>query len=101
MEPKNLYAGKLIVDIVTVVENDTEKIMTKQAHENLDGELFDEIRALLGAKGYISQSIGATLEDQGDVCERNLEVYESNVAEATRRANGIYNKVNEIVIDMS
>lgn len=101
MESKNLYVGKLTVEIATVVEKETEEVMTEKAHENLGGELFDEIMALLGAKGYVSQSIGATLENTGDVSKKNLEIFESNKLEATRRANAIYNKASQIKIDMS
>lgn len=28
----NLYKGKLVVDIVTAVETDTEEVMTEKAH---------------------------------------------------------------------
>jgi hypothetical protein len=32
----NLYKGKLVVDIVTAVETDTEEVMTEKAHEGFE-----------------------------------------------------------------
>ncbi len=99
LSSKNLYRGKLVVDLVTAVEtNDVEKVMTDQAHQGFATELFDEIMALLGAKGYITQSIGATLENKGVAYDVELEVIEKNRLECIRRAESVYNKANRITI---
>lgn len=99
MSSKNLFKGKLVVDIVTAVETSDDKAMTDQAHEGLATELFDEIMALLGAKGYITQSIGATLINNGVAYDSELELIERNRLESIKRAESIYNKANQIIIN--
>jgi hypothetical protein len=99
---KNLYRGNLVLDLVAAVEtNEDEKVMTDQVHEELGGELFNEIMALVGAKGYITQSIGATLKNEGEAHEVELAVIEEGKLESTRRAKSIYNKANRIRIDLT
>jgi ribosomal protein S8 len=90
----NLYKGKLVVDIVTAVETDTEEVMTEKAHEGFATELFDEIMALLGAKGYCAKSIGATLKNAGKADEVQLKLIESNKKEAIKAVEKIYSKAN-------
>lgn len=94
----NLYKGKLVVDIVTAVETDTEEVMTEKAHEGFATELFDEIMALLGAKGYYVASIGATLKDAGKADEVQLKIIESNKKESIKAVERIYNKSNIRII---
>lgn len=99
MSSKNLFKGKLVVDIVTAVETSDEKTMTDQAHEGFATELFDEIMALLGAKGYITQSIGATLKNKGTAYDTELQLIEKNRLESIKRAKSIYNKANKVIIE--
>lgn len=98
MSSMNLYRGKLVVDLVTAVKTSDEKAMTDQAHEGFATELFDEIMALLGAKGYITQSIGATLENKGAADDVALEVIEKSRLKSIQRAESVYNKANRITI---
>lgn len=86
------------MDIVTAVKTSDEKAMTDQAHEGFATELFDEIMALLGAKGYITQSIGATLENKREAYDYEVEQIEKDRLKSIDRANSIYNKANRIVI---
>jgi hypothetical protein len=90
----NLYKGKLVVDIVTAVETDTEEIMTEKAHEGFATELFDEIMTLLGAKGYCTELIGATLKNAGKADEVQLKVIQSETKKAMKEVEKIYNKSN-------
>ncbi len=99
MPSMNLYKGKLVVDIVTAVKTSDEKTMTDQAHEGFATELFDEITALLGAKGYISHSIGADLKNSGVACDIELELIGRDRLESINRAKSVYNKANQVVID--
>jgi len=95
---KNLYKGKLVVNIITAVETNDKKIMTDQAHENFTSELFNEIMAIVGAKGYITQSIGVTLEDRGAAHETQIESIERNKSDALKKAASVYSKCNRISI---
>ncbi|MBU5466277.1 hypothetical protein KQI49_05450 [Virgibacillus sp. MSJ-26] len=98
MSSMNLYRGKLVVDIVTAVKTNDEKAMLDQAHEGFATELFDEIMALLGAKGYITQSIGATLENMREAHDYEVEQIEKDKLKSIDRANSVYNKANRITI---
>lgn len=101
MSSMNLYKGNLVIDIVTAVKSsDEEKTMTNQAHEGFTPELTNEIMALLGAKGYISQSFGVTLENQGVAYDTELELIEKNKQECKKRAELVYNKANRISIKL-
>jgi len=97
----NLYKGNLIVDLVTAVDTNDEKTMTNQAHEAFSPELMNEIMAILGAKGYITQSIGMRLENQGPLDDTDLQLINKNKREATEKAESVYNKANRITIDLS
>src|SRR5699024_10749962 len=97
----NLYKGNLIVDLVTAVDTNDEKTMTNQAHEAFSPELMNEIMAILGAKGYITQSIGMRLENQGPLDDTDLQLINKNKSEATEKAESVYNKANRITIDLS
>lgn len=94
----NLYKGKLVIEIVTAVKSSDEKTMTDQVHEGFKPELTNEIMALLGAKGYISQSFGVTLENQGVAYDAELELIEKETQKSIRRAESVYNKANRITI---
>lgn len=101
MSSKNLYGGKLVVELVTAVEsNKVEKFMADQAHEGFATEVFDEIMAILGAKGYITGSIGATLENKGVAHDYELEMIEKTELECRTKAKSIYNKKNRISIKL-
>lgn len=100
MATMNLYKGKLVVDIVTAVETDEEKAMMDKAHEGFSTELFNEIQALLGAKGYISHSIGVTLENDGEASDIDLKMIQKDRVESERKAKSIYNKANRISISI-
>lgn len=98
MSSMNLFKGKLVIDLVAAVKSGDEKTMTDQAHEGFTPELTNEIMALLGAKGYISQSFGVTLENQGVAYDTELELIEKETQECKKRAKLVYNKANRISI---
>ena len=100
MSSVNLYKGKLVIEIVAAVKTSDEKTMTDEAHEGFTPELTNEIMALLGAKGYISQSFGVTLEDKGVAYDVELELIEKEKQESIRRAESVYNKANRITIKL-
>ena len=97
----NIYKGKLIANIMTAVEHDDEEKMTEKAHEDFTTELFKEIKALLGARGYISHDIGADLKNIGRASKDNLALIEKSKLEARRKADDVYNKANSITIKFS
>ena len=92
----NLYKGKLVVDLVTAVETNSEEKMTEKAHEKFTSELFDELMALVGANGFLINSIGADLVNIGEANEVQLKLIESSTEEAEEKAKDIYNKANII-----
>lgn len=90
----NLYKGKMVIDISSLVESNNEKDMTNEAHEDLTTELFDEIMLLLGAKGYRVLSIGATLKNAGLAKETDIVIGKKDKEEAMKNINKVYNKAN-------
>lgn len=91
----NLYQGKLVFDIVTAVdEKSEESVMKNDAHENFTDELFQELRALIGAKGYQVLGIGANLENFGKADQGQLKSLEVSKKEASAKVKRIYNKAN-------
>lgn len=90
-----LYQGKLVFDIVTAVEENSEEAeMKNDAHENLTNELFQELRALIEANGYQVLSIGANLENFGKADQAQLKSLEESKKEANDKVKEIYNKAN-------
>ena len=96
-----LYKGQLVVDIMTVVNMNSEEKMTEEAHEGITFELFDEITTLIGAKGYLTPSIGATLESNGEASVGQIQAITRNEIGAMRAAESLYNKANRIRIQIS
>lgn len=92
----NLYQGELFLKLETAVETNNEEVMTKKAHEGFQSDLFDEIKSLLGAKGYICNEIGVTLKNAGKADRATLKYIESSKKRAIDERELIYNKLNTI-----
>ncbi|WP_188453362.1 hypothetical protein [Virgibacillus oceani] len=90
----NLYKGKIVIDVSSLVESNNEEIMTEEAHESLSSELFAEIMLVLGANGYRVTSIGATLKDTGVAKDKDIEIVRSSNEESQKNINRVYNKAN-------
>ncbi|MED1490841.1 MULTISPECIES: hypothetical protein [Bacillus] len=90
----NLFKGRMVIELSTLVDTNNEEIMTEQAHDGLTSELFNEIMILLGAKGYFVGSIGATLEDSGKAKDEDFILIKSNTDKALRDIHQVYNKAN-------
>lgn len=72
--------------------------MTQKVHAGFTSELFSEIQALLGSKGYISYSIGADLRNIGEATEETIALLKEDEHKYARRAEAVYNKANRVVI---
>lgn len=98
MSSMNIYRGKMVIDVVTAVESNNEEVMTEKAHDRFTTELMDKIQAVLGAEGYITESIGAALENNGKASDLDLDVIKKEKIEGERRVN-LY-KLKQVVIDL-
>ncbi|TWT00135.1 hypothetical protein [Planomicrobium sp. CPCC 101079] len=90
-----IYDGRLFIDVSTLVEHSEEEEMKNKAHENFTSELFNELRILLGNKGYMTGVIGVNLEHVDSPKEHDIKLIESQVTEAKRQINSVYNKAND------
>ncbi|MDQ0246505.1 hypothetical protein J2S09_004109 [Bacillus fengqiuensis] len=90
----NTFQGKMVIEVSTLVKTSSEKLMSDEAHKGLTSELFKEIRLLLGAKGYLTGSIGATLKDAGEAEDNDIVLINSNTEEAIKDIHYVYNKAN-------
>ncbi|PLT33656.1 hypothetical protein [Bacillus sp. V5-8f] len=89
-----IYSGKLIIDLATIVEDAEENIMKNNAHEALTSELMHEVRVILGAAGYLAGSVGATLEKVEDVNASDYSMIKSYVKQSKKDVHQVYNKAN-------
>lgn len=89
-----IYSGKLVIDLATIVESDEEKVMKINAHEALSSELMQELRVILGAAGYLAGSVGATLEKVEDVNTNDYSMIKSYVKQSKKDVHRVYNKAN-------
>jgi hypothetical protein len=89
-----IYAGKLVIELVTSVNSEDEETMTGNAHAGLSKELFEEIKTLLGASGYMMCSMGSTLTKVGDPKPGYLDVIKKHVDRAKKDIHWLYNKSN-------
>ncbi|WP_312098439.1 hypothetical protein [Niallia sp.] len=93
-----IYSGKLTIEIATLVEKAGEKEMTNKAHEALTTELLQELRAILGAAGYMASSLGATLEKVENAKPSYSSVIASEVEKSKKEVLKVYNKANSTTI---
>lgn len=91
---KQIYSGKLVIDLATIVESDEEKVMKNNAHEALSSELMQELRVILGAAGYLAGSVGATLEKVDNVSLSDHSIIKSFVEQSKKDVHQVYNKAN-------
>lgn len=89
-----VYAGKLVIDLATIVEDSEDNIMKNNAHEALSSELVDELRMILGAAGYFAGSVGATLEKVEEANTNEYSMIKSYVKQSKKDAYRVYNKAN-------
>ncbi|MDI7740595.1 hypothetical protein QMK38_01155 [Lysinibacillus fusiformis] len=92
----NLYKGKLVAEIVTVVNTNNEEKMTEYAHEGVTFELLEEIQTLLAANGYYTISVGAKLENEDNATNNQIEIIKRNEIDGIRKAKSLYNKANRV-----
>ena len=90
-----VFDGRLFIDVSTLVERSEGEDMKNKAHENFTSELFTELRILLGNKGYMTGIIGVNLEHVDPSTENDVKLIKSQVDEAKRRINNVYNKAND------
>ncbi|MGE7923358.1 hypothetical protein ACQKND_09245 [Viridibacillus arvi] len=92
-----LYKGSIVINILTAVENnEDERVMRNDAHENITNDLLNELMALVGAKGYLVGSISADLKNNGEANNRHIGLIEESTKEAKIKTDHIYNKANTI-----
>nr|WP_276519697.1 hypothetical protein [Bacillus infantis] len=89
-----VYSGKLVIDLATIVEDAEDNIMKNNAHEALTSELMDELRVILGAAGYLAGSVGATLEKVKDANTNDYSMIKSYVKQSKKDIHRVYNKSN-------
>ncbi|WP_270363303.1 hypothetical protein [Bacillus paranthracis] len=89
-----VYAGKLVIDLATIVDDADENIMKNNAHEALTSELIHELRIILGAAGYLAGSVGATLEKVKDANPNDYSMIKSYVEQSKKDVLRVYNKAN-------
>lgn len=89
-----IYSGKLLIDIATLVESVGEKEMTNKAHEALTTELMTELRSILGAAGYMAGSVRATLEKVDNPKTSDFSMISSVVEQSKKEVHKVYNKAN-------
>lgn len=89
-----VYSGKLVIDLATIVEDAEENIMKSNAHEGLTSELMHELRLILGVAGYSAGSVGATLEKVEDVNESDYSMIKSYVKQCKKDVHRVYSKAN-------
>lgn len=89
-----IYSGKLVIELATLVELADKDAMDEKAHEGLTSELFKEISLLLGNKGYMTGSMGATLEYVETPREHDFALVKSSIEAAKEQVNQVYNKAS-------
>ncbi len=89
-----VFSGKLVIDLATVVENDNNKAMEEEAHQELTDELFNELKLLLGSRGYWASSIGVTLVEDENSEVSTIKVIKSKTDKAKKDIYKVYNKAN-------
>lgn len=89
-----IYSGKLSIEIATLVESAGEKEITSKAHEALTTEIMTELRAILGAAGYMAGAVGATLEKVENPKTSDFSMISSVVEQSKRDVQKVYNKAN-------
>ncbi|AQX53057.1 hypothetical protein [Priestia flexa] len=89
-----VYSGKLVIDLATIVDDADENIMKNNAHEALNSEVTHELRTILGAAGYFAGSVGATLEKVEDANPNDYSMIKSYVEQSKKDVQRVYNKAN-------
>ncbi|MFD2215313.1 hypothetical protein [Metabacillus endolithicus] len=89
-----VYSGKLVIDLATIVNDADKNIMKNNAHEALTSELIHELRIILGAAGYLAGSVGATLDKVEDAHPNDYSMIESYVEQSKKDVQRVYNKAN-------
>ncbi|WP_368658439.1 hypothetical protein AB3Z07_02650 [Metabacillus halosaccharovorans] len=89
-----VYSGKLVIDLATIVDDADENIMKNDAHEALTSEVTHELRTILGAAGYLAGSVGATLEKVEDANPNDYSMIKSYVEQSKKDVQRVYNKSN-------
>ncbi|NMO80088.1 hypothetical protein [Niallia alba] len=89
-----VYSGKLVIDLATIVDDADKNIMKNNAHEALTLEVTHELRTILGAAGYLAGSVGATLEKVEDANPNDYLMIKSYVEQSKKDVQRVYNKAN-------
>ncbi|MEQ2527725.1 hypothetical protein WMO40_13520 [Bacillaceae bacterium CLA-AA-H227] len=89
-----VYSGKLVIDLATIVDDADENIMKNNAHEALNSEVTHELRTILGAAGYLAGSVGATLEKVEDANPNDYSMIKLYVEQSKKDVQRVYNKAN-------
>ena len=89
-----VYSGKLVIDLATIVDDADKNIMKNNAHEALTLEVIHELRTILGAAGYLAGSVGATLEKVEDANRNDYSMINSYVEQSKKDVQRVYNKAN-------
>jgi hypothetical protein len=89
-----IYSGKLVIELATIVEPSEENIMKNKAHEGLSSELTKELRLILGDAGYMAGAIGTTLEKVEDAKQYQFSMIMSQVEKSKKEINHVYNKAS-------
>lgn len=89
-----VYSGKLVIDLATIVDDADKNIMKNNAHEALTLGVIHELRMILGAAGYLAGSVGTTLEKVEDANPNDYSMIKSYVEQSKKDVQRVYNKAN-------
>lgn len=91
-----IYSGELVIKLATLVDLRDQDVMDEKAHEGLTSELFKEISLLLGNNGYMTGSMGATLEYVEAPKEGDFALIKSSIQGAKEQVHRVNNKASKL-----
>ena len=95
-----VFDGRLYIDVSTLVERSEGEDMKNKAHESFTSELFTELRILIGNRGYMTGIMGVNLKHVESSTENDVRLIKSEVDNAKRQINSVYNKANDFTCEI-
>lgn len=85
---KKLYAGKVTMDIFTVVDDcDDAREERNKAHEAFDFDLMKELRTLIEMRGYHVPKVGVDLQHVEEANKGDINFVDQSIEESKNKKN--------------